>query len=170
MFLLSHCLLNDLAKVEAFDNSNSFLVIELLRKGNNIIQLPCPEFTYLGGKRWGMVKEQYDTIAFRKHCRKILIPIFEELVDYMAVGVNTFYYLGIKGSPSCGVYYTCSNDSFKGEVEGKIFKETKLIEESGVFVEEFNRLAEEFKIDIIMLEVDENNIDDIIKKIRNIEK
>ena len=32
-----------------------------------VIQLPCPEATFLGMRRWGMTREQYDVPAFRRH-------------------------------------------------------------------------------------------------------
>ncbi|MCY1150802.1 MAG: hypothetical protein OWP43_00060, partial [Sphaerochaetaceae bacterium] len=114
---VSHCILNVASKVVMY-NQEEMDKEEALRKDflnkaiNNdvqIIQLPCPEFTLYGAKRWGHVKNQFDNIFFRNHCRKILIPIIEQIQEYLS-NPEMFKLLGIvgiDGSPSCGVDYTC---------------------------------------------------------------
>lgn len=168
LFLLSHCLLNNYSKVEPFANRNKELVQVLLQFEAGVIQLPCPEFSYLGGKRWGMVKEQYDSSGFRNHCQNLLKPVLDQLGDYMKVDDYVVYYLGIKGSPSCGVINTCSNESYSGEIEGKCFAETKIVESQGVFIEELLALNNSYGLKINLLEVDEDNIESTIKEVKNI--
>lgn len=114
---VSHCLLNIASKVVMY-NQEEMDAEEALRKkfmhlaiDNDIqlIQLPCPEYTLYGAKRWGHVSDQFDNIFFRKHCRKVLEPIIDQLKEYLA---NEDFFevlgvVGIDGSPSCGVDYTC---------------------------------------------------------------
>lgn len=92
IFLLSYCLINNFSKVDAFPNKNNLLSIEILKKEAGIIQLPCPEFTYLGSKRPGMVKEEYDTSSYRKHCQELIEPIFKQLKDYLESDDCSIYF------------------------------------------------------------------------------
>ncbi|WP_051328233.1 hypothetical protein [Desulfatirhabdium butyrativorans] len=75
--VLCHCLLNANVKVHALATYPGIfppVVAEFLEPGIGILQLPCPETTFLGLNRWGMTREQYDIPAYRRHCRRILIP------------------------------------------------------------------------------------------------
>ena len=120
VLLVSHCILNTASKVvlynqeeiDAEEDLRIKFLDKALKNGIQIIQLPCPEFTLYGAKRWGHVSEQFDNIFFRNHCRKILKPIIDQLKEYLAneqffevIGI-----VGIDGSPSCGVDYTCTGD------------------------------------------------------------
>ncbi|HJD45560.1 MAG TPA: hypothetical protein H9909_01830 [Candidatus Mediterraneibacter norfolkensis] len=117
ILLVSHCILNTASKVvlydkkeiEAEEDLRRKFVGEALRKGVQFIQLPCPEFTLYGSRRWGHVSTQFDNPFFRDHCSKQLDPVILQLKEYVAhkdrfhvIGI-----LGIDGSPSCGVDRTC---------------------------------------------------------------
>ena len=117
IIFVSHCILNTAAKVVLYNEKDiaaeEDLRLEFLNKALNsgiqIIQLPCPEFTLYGSKRWGHVSDQFDNPFFRKHCKKILEPILDQLKEYLN-NEDRFEVLGIvgiDGSPSCGVDYTC---------------------------------------------------------------
>ncbi|MDD3140634.1 MAG: hypothetical protein PHX08_16930 [Lachnospiraceae bacterium] len=128
IIFVSHCILNTSSKVVLY-NEEEILAEEALRKrfmhlaiDNEIqlIQLPCPEFTLYGAKRWGHVSDQFDNIFFRTHCREILTPIIRQMQEYL-VNENFFEVLGvvgIDGSPSCGVDYTCRGNWY-GSFEGR---------------------------------------------------
>ncbi len=73
----------------------------------SIIQLPCPEITYYGVKRWGHVKDQFDTTHFRKHCRQLFSIYLEQIEEYINNGYEILGIVGIEGSPTCGVNKTC---------------------------------------------------------------
>lgn len=148
--LVSHCLLNHQAKVESFENENHQIIEALLDKELGLLQLPCPEFTYLGGDRPGMVKEEYDTPEHRSHCRKILAPLMADLLEYRRLGHDLTILMGIKGSPSCALNQTCGRNSKGLEFE---------TEGAGVFMEELLILLQEHRLDIPTLEVDEKDID-----------
>lgn len=148
--LVSHCLLNHHAKVEPFENENHRIIEALLDTELDLIQLPCPEFTYLGGDRPGMVKEEYDTPKHRSHCRRILGPLMADLLEYQRLGHDLTILLGIKGSPSCALNQTCGRNPKGLECE---------MEGAGVFMEELLSLLQEHRLDIPIMEVDEKDID-----------
>lgn len=117
---VSHCILNIASKVVMY-NQEEMDAEETLRKkfihlaiDNDIqlIQLPCPEYTMYGAKRWGHVSDQFDNIFFRKHCRKVLEPIIDQLKEYLANEdrFEVLGFIGVDGSPSCGVDYTCRGE------------------------------------------------------------
>lgn len=116
----AHCILNTASKVVMY-NQEEMDAEEALRKqflrqaidnDIHIIQLPCPEFTLYGAKRWGHVSDQFDNVFFRSHCRELLTPILRQLREYLANGdrFEVLGFVGVDGSPSCGVDYTCKGD------------------------------------------------------------
>lgn len=126
--LVSHCILNTASKVVLY-NQEEMDAEEALRKkfmhlaidrDIQLIQLPCPEFTLYGANRWGHVSNQFDNVFFRRHCRNILSPILDQLKEYLAHGerFEILGIVGIDGSPSCGVDYTCTGDWY-GSFEGR---------------------------------------------------
>lgn len=165
---ISHCLLNNLSKVEAFENKNKDLIKYLLEHDVDLIQMPCPEFTLYGGRRFGQVKEQYDTPFFRKHCSILIEPLIQQIEEYKRNGHKIIGVFGIKGSPSCGYLHTVSGPNWLGEIKDnseKLMKDVKLINDSGVFIDE---LLKKLPEDISIIEVDESDIDAIIKKCQDI--
>ncbi|WP_373855525.1 CD3072 family TudS-related putative desulfidase [Desulfocucumis palustris] len=119
---MSHCILNSNSKVEGLSNSPGIIseVMNLLmEKQIGIIQLPCPEMVVYGIKRWGHVREQFDTLFFREKCQDIIKPITYQLLDYVKNGYKVIGIIGVDGSPSCGVNLTCSGD-WGGEFLGNI--------------------------------------------------
>lgn len=168
--VVSHCLMNNLAKVEAFENQNRKVPELLLEKGVGIIALPCPEFRFFGGRRWGMVKEQMNTPVYREHCRNLLRPILDEILEYQHNGHTLAGVLGIKGSPSCGVTETCSSKEYGGEIDSinnlqEVIAGVTLIPEPGVFMEEFQGLLLEKGCVLPFLQVDEKSIAQTLKEI-----
>lgn len=125
---VSHCILNTASKVVLYNqeeiDAEDALRVKFLGKalddGIQIIQLPCPEFTLYGSRRWGHVSEQFDNVFFRNHCRKILRPILDQIKEYLDNGefFEVLGVVGIDGSPSCGVDYTCTGNWY-GSFEGR---------------------------------------------------
>lgn len=79
--LISHCILNVNSKVEGlaqYENNSLELVKYLIENKFGIIQLPCPEASFYGMRRWGHVKEQFDTPYYREHLQKYSIPYFSK--------------------------------------------------------------------------------------------
>lgn len=154
---VSHCLLNTASKVVLY-NKEEMEAEEALRRrflqkaldnGIQLIQLPCPEFTLYGSRRWGHVSDQFANPFFRQHCRKILKPILDQLEEYLA-NDERFAILGIvgiDGSPSCGVDYTCYGDwygSFEGRSDlDETLQTAELGRGEGIFMQELKKMLKE---------------------------
>ena len=154
---VSHCILNTASKVILYNReeieAEEDLRLRFLRKaldrGVQIIQLPCPEFTLYGAKRWGHVSDQFDNPFFRKHCRTILEPIIDQLQEYLN-NEDRFEVLGIvgiDGSPSCGVDYTCCGKCL-GAFDGRedleeTLRSVRLKQGKGVFMDVLTEMLEE---------------------------
>src|SRR3954467_10520897 len=68
---VAHCLLNQNAKVDGGPRCPgvySPLVGVLRERGWELQQMPCPELAFTGLNRFWAVREQLDTLAFRRHC------------------------------------------------------------------------------------------------------
>lgn len=173
--ILSHCLLNQYSIVKNgyMREGNLNLIKNLMDMGVGIIQLPCPETIIYGTNRWGQVYEQFDNNFYRKISRSILAPIVDEIEDYINDGIKFVGFIGIDGSPSCGVNLTCSSKKYKGELlDDKSIQDYKssveMISSQGVFVEELEKLLEEKKIDKNFYGYNDKNGEEIIKRISDI--
>jgi hypothetical protein len=78
----------------------------LRRRGFILQQMPCPEMSLLGAKRWWQVREQYDTPGYRRHCRGLANSVVDVLELRLAEGPRDVVLLGVDGSPSSGVTLT----------------------------------------------------------------
>ena len=108
IIVVSHCVLNQNAVVHGLERAGGGfpLVHEILKEGIGIIQLPCPEFLYLGSTRPSMNKNEYENMAgYAEHCQKILEPIFLQLKEYQQNGYTYLGVLGIQESPSCSLSF-----------------------------------------------------------------
>lgn len=104
ILLVSHCILNQNTVIENEARAEGAILSATewaTKEGFGILQLPCPEFTFLGLNRPSMTYEQYNTPEYRKHCRKILDPVLNQAIEYLKNGFEIAGLLGIKGSPSC---------------------------------------------------------------------
>lgn len=162
ILVVTHCILNRASKVERYnvesiDKENELrkaLLNEVFEQDIEILQLPCPEFTMYGAKRWGHVKNQFDNIFFRKHCKAILQPVIEQIIEYYT-NKEKFEIIGIvaiDGSPSCGYNFTCKGD-YGGELGGckllnEKIKSIALENNPGVFMEELKKLLDENNLNI----------------------
>jgi predicted secreted protein len=105
--LIAHCILNENSRAYGLvENSNMSmqLVNFLMQNRIGIIQLPCPELTFAGVLRQPKTKNQYDTVDFRRHCRKIVQDILDQIVEYENSDIRLKIVIGVQRSPSCGVH------------------------------------------------------------------
>lgn len=130
--LVSHCLLNQNSVVHPLARARGpFPIIKLLLDmGIGIIQLPCPEFKYLGIERKPMTKKEYDALEYRDLCKKLFIPTLKDIETYIKAGYEIKGIIGINESPTCSI-----------------------TEQRGIFMEEIFKLLEDKKISINYLEV-----------------
>lgn len=109
IIFLSHCCLNQNAKVRgiaSYPGAITPLINMLLEEGIGIIQMPCPEMTYLGNMRWGQVKDQYNNPMFRRHCKCIVETIADQAENYIQCGYQIVGFVMMDGSPVCGLNRT----------------------------------------------------------------
>lgn len=156
ILVVSHCFFNDAAKLNYQDQNQEMqeremkrnILIQALQNNIELIQLPCPEFAFYGSNRWGHTSEQFDTPFFREQSRLLLSPVVRDLLEYSShpdrfeiIGI-----LGINGSPSCGVSFTCSGE-YGGSLHnlGQTISRLKCTQKStpGIFMQEFMKLLQE---------------------------
>jgi predicted secreted protein len=157
ILFVSHCILNIASKVVMYNDEEMAREESLRRRFVHaaldaevqLIQLPCPEFTLYGTKRWGHTSNQFDNPFFRRHCRKLLEDPLIEIEVYMAdpVRFEVLGFVGIDGSPSCGVDYTCIGPwgGNLGEREdlGSLVADVRLVKKAGVFFDELEKILKE---------------------------
>lgn len=134
---IAHCLLNQNAKVYGGARCPGVYspLVEVLREeGWRIEQMPCPELAFTGLNRFWAVREQYDTAAYRRHCRRLAIAVAGAIGAHVNAG-RTVVLVGIEGSPSMGVCIT-SSDPERGGRPTWPDGSDELAEGQGIFVEE----------------------------------
>jgi predicted secreted protein len=152
--VVAHCHLNANTKVHGLANYRAVrrdVLAPLLSAEVGIVQLPCPEAGHLGMARWGMSREQYDTAAYRRHCREIIRPLLDTLIELAADGCTIERVIGVDGSPSCGVGRTCVGYE-GGEIsklaEGDGVPRCISVEGRGVFMQELEKMLTEEGLDV----------------------
>jgi predicted secreted protein len=134
---VAHCLLNQNSKVAGgavCAGIYSPLVEQLRERGWQLMQMPCPEMTFTGLNRFWAVREQYDTIAHRRHCRRIVEPLAGAIAAHVERG-DEVVIIGVEGSPSMGVRITSSDPARGGRPEWEDGA-PELAPGQGIFVEE----------------------------------
>jgi predicted secreted protein len=176
ILIISHCLFNVNSKVHQLANYQGCLqelIIPLIQGGYGFIQLPCPEILSHGIKRWGQVKEQYDTPHYRKHILQLLEPILDQLLDYSKNGYEICGCIGVDGSPTCGVYKTCSATNWEGEISSittqkklnSILESVQEVSQQGILIEELQKLLIKHNLHFPFFAIDEANPDITINTI-----
>jgi predicted secreted protein len=89
------------------------LVEELRARSWRIEQMPCPELAFTGLNRFWAVKEQLDTSAYRRHCRRIAVAVAGAIEVHVRRGDEVMI-VGLEGSPSMGVHITSSDPKLGG--------------------------------------------------------
>lgn len=160
--LVAHCILNQRTVapgLASYEGAVKELVEHLVSKSYGIVQLPCPEATYLGLNRWWMSREQYDNLNYRRHCRKILLPVITLIKEFSKDGIR-YVVIGIKGSPSCGVFTTTSNPKWRGNPVEFGGVSSRKIHAPGVFMEELLNMVKEANLPLPdkLIEIDHEEI------------
>lgn len=103
--VVAHCILNQNSRIQGIAYYAGMIneIVDVLKKHEvGIIQMPCPELTYAGLLRPSQTKEQYDTPAFRRHCKQIASSTADQIEEYVRNGFKVLAILGVEGSPTCG--------------------------------------------------------------------
>lgn len=96
-----------------------------------VLQLPCPEASYINLRRWWFVYEQYSNPHYRMLCRQLAIAIADILAEN---NIREFKLIGLGLSPSCGYRETQSDPSWGGRPR-EIDVKTNIRSGKGVWIE-----------------------------------
>jgi len=142
--LIAHCLLNQNSKVEdgAIRPARWEPLIDLLReRGYLIRQMPCPELAFAGARRFWAVREQYDTVGFRRHCRRLASLVAAVIAQHASAGDDVVL-IGIDTSPAMGVDFTPSAPDWGG-MPNIGADDSTYIRGDGIFISELRAVLEE---------------------------
>ncbi len=134
---VAHCMLNQNSKTIGGARCAGIYspLVEVLRgQGWRIEQMPCPELTFTGLNRFWAVREQYDTSAFRRHCRRIVSAVVGAIEQHVRDGRDVVL-VGIEGSPTMGVCITSSDPKRAGRPDWPEGSD-ELVPGEGIFFEE----------------------------------
>ena len=128
--LVSHCLLNVNARVGGIAAYHGVhpVIAELVGRGYGIVQLVCPEVEAEGCGRPPQGREHYETEPFRQRCTATASTTAALVDEYARVGTRTVLFVGVEGSPTCGVTIT-------NVAEGAPAGTTRRVAGSGVLAE-----------------------------------
>ncbi len=126
VILVAHCVLNQNAKINAcayYPGVIREAVKVLLDADVGLVQLPCPEFLYLGLDREivpgskttiesedSRVAQRMNEEKSRELCRYIIDNIVYQVNEYRKHDLKIVGLVGINCSPTCGVETTWSED------------------------------------------------------------
>jgi len=134
---LANCLLNQNAKVcqgANYPGVVSPVVAALRSRGYELHQLPCPELAFAGVRRWWAVYEQYDTPAYRAHCKRLAQAIAPLIEQHVRRGDEVIL-IGLDGSPSSGVRFTSSKPDWGGR-PNRPTDDWEIVPRRGIWIEE----------------------------------
>ncbi|MBU5675227.1 hypothetical protein KQI88_02195 [Alkaliphilus sp. MSJ-5] len=147
----AHCVLNQNAVINGWERAQGAFndIIRILLDYNiSIVQMPCPEFTFLGEDRPPKTKEEYDTPEYRQLCKELALRLVEQIVEYKKHDYKIIGLLGIGQSPSC-------------DTMGK----------KGIFMEELFMLIEKEDLQLPTFDIPENykegEADEVVKQFKN---
>jgi len=133
----THCILNQNSVIREWERApgafNQIIKV-ILDNDISIIQLPCPEFTFLGEDRPPKTKKEYDTFAYRDLCKNLAISVVDQMKEYIKYEYRIIGLLGIEASPTCD---TLGN---KGIFMDELFK---LMESNNINLKTFD-IPEEY--------------------------
>jgi len=137
-----------------------------------ILAYPCPEFILLGFPRPPMSREAYEKLGMREYAKKVA-EFIERVIE--EENPSRVILIGVKGSPTCGVFHTTSGDpkeyphveEFKKlpreerfRVAREIAKDFRLTEGEGILFEILKG-----KIKGTYLEIDKDNLEESLQEL-----
>ena len=98
--LIAHCLLNPHTRLSGVS------VPEISIPEGALYQLPCPEISYLGPRRWEVSREQLDFPGYRRFCENKARVVVEDIECMASAESLDIFIMGVPGSPSCAAEKT----------------------------------------------------------------
>jgi len=145
-----------------------------------VLAYPCPEFELIGWPRPPMGRESFERLGMREKVHVIADFIGRVITEEKP---ERIVFLGVKGSPTCGVFHTTSNDPdsfdyglipafFYMDKAKRIDESRKVVEGLGFQTKKgpgllFEELMKRFP-EAEFLEFDKNNIEQSLSKTKNI--
>ncbi|WP_297535784.1 hypothetical protein [Thermococcus sp.] len=142
-----------------------------------VLTYPCPEFELIGWPRPPMGRESFERLGMRERVQVIADFIGRVLTEEKPERV---VFIGVKGSPTCGVFHTTSNDPnsfdyglipafFYMDKEKRLEESRKVVEKFGFEVKEgpgllFEELMERFP-EAEFLEFDKDDVEESVKRL-----
>ncbi|GAB6135886.1 hypothetical protein [Thermococcus prieurii] len=143
-----------------------------------VLAYPCPEFELIGWPRPPMGRESFERLGMRERVQVIADFIGRVLTEEKPERV---IFIGVKGSPTCGVFHTTSNDPdsfdyglipafFYMDKEKRLEESRKVVEKFGFEVKEgpgllFEELMERFP-EAEFLEFDKDDVEESVERFR----
>ncbi|MGN6378653.1 MAG: CD3072 family TudS-related putative desulfidase [Gaiellales bacterium] len=158
---LAHCLLNANAKVEDGARCRGVftpLVALLRERGCTIRQMPCPELGFAGTRRFWLVREQFDTPAYRAHCRRLAEPVAAHMQADLKAGSRVVV-IGIDGSPSMGVELTASGPEWGGRPDCPSADDYPVVPGRGLFTETLLGMLAERGVTVVAVGIGQDLVD-----------
>ena len=123
----------------------------LLDRGFEVVQIPCPETSFVGLRRWWFTRELYDSVGYRRHCRQLAEAVADLAEAYHRRGAK-LYFVGQGLSPTCGLRMTQSDPTWGGK-PFQVPLEPPAVVGKGVFVEELERALAQRGLPVRMTDV-----------------
>ncbi|MCO6040986.1 hypothetical protein [Thermococcus alcaliphilus] len=184
LLIMAPCLLSPFyvyrgAKEKEYKTSEKLLSFLAEHKGKmKILTYPCPEYELIGWPRPPMSKEVFEKLGMREKAENIADFIGRVLTEEKP---EKIVFLGVKGSPTCGVFHTTSSNPetfpykaiqefFYLPKEERIKRSKELMKEQGFEVVQgegvlFEVLKRRFP-DAVYLEFDKDSIEESIEKLK----
>ncbi|WP_456421548.1 hypothetical protein [Thermococcus sp.] len=144
-----------------------------------VLAYPCPEFELVGWPRPPMGRESFERLGMREKVQVIVDFIGRIITEEKP---ERIVFLGVKGSPTCGVFHTTSNDPdsfdyglipafFYMDKERRIEESRKVVEGFGFQTKKgpgllFEELMKRFP-EAEFLEFDKERIDESFMEIKS---
>jgi len=130
-----------------------------------VVQLPCPEFTFLGNPRSPATKDDYESLpGFKEHCERLALDSAKQLKTLVEMGRNpritVLAVVGVERSPSCGI------ESSPRRVKGTVI----YVKEKGLFFESLEKEINDLGLRIPMLEMNLHQPDELCRKLTELLK
>ena len=156
VLVLSHCVLNRATRwwkngrSTAMNSGPVDRVLELLSTRRiGAIQMPCPEFTFLGNPRSPATKDEYEALpGFQRHCESLARDVAQGLKASNTLSrkpkIKILGIVGVRRSPSCSVECT----------PRRMGDSTRYFKEKGLFLEILEKELARLDLRVPFVEVD----------------
>jgi len=172
VLVVAHCILNRSTrwwqKGQPIERNKGPVdkVLQFLTENKiGVIQLPCPEFAFLGNPRSPATKDDYESLpGFKEHCKRLAVDSAKQLQALVEMGrnprVTVLAIVGLERSPSCGI------ESSPRKVRGTVV----YVKEKGLFFDALEKEIENLGLEVQMLGLDRHQPDELCRKLTELLK